>query len=143
MLPSGLAWISNHKCTLYKGNPSLDERFSGNVSLGENPESRSANDVFCEGSDPACQGHVSSLSGLLAQSRTQVLLYPSGRGFGVWLQSPMQAQEPDRKGSILTTAHPCFVTSSKPCDLFVPPAWGDGSHPIRVRIKGVIKKNYL
>lgn len=50
------------------------------------------------------------LSGLLAQSRAQTLLYPSGRGFGVWLQSPMQAQESDRKDSILTVAGPCFVT---------------------------------
>lgn len=56
------------------------------------------------------------LSGLLAQSRAQTLLYPSGRDFGVWLQSPMRAQESDRKGSILTVASPCFVTVSKLCD---------------------------
>lgn len=45
----------------------MDEYVSRNLSLAENPESRSANHVFCEGSDPACQGCVSVLSDLLAQ----------------------------------------------------------------------------
>lgn len=39
----------------------MDEYFSGNLSLAEHPESRSVNLFFCEGSDPACQGHVFSV----------------------------------------------------------------------------------
>lgn len=50
------------------------------------------------------------------------------------------AQESDRKGSILTAAHPCFVTSSKLCGPSAPPVLGNGANPIRVWIKGVIKK---
>lgn len=73
MPPSCLALISNHKYSLCKEDLSLDEYFSGNLSLAESPGSRSANHVFREGSDPACQGCVSSLSGLLAQSRAQAL----------------------------------------------------------------------
>lgn len=52
----------------------------------------------------------------------------------------MKAQESDRKGSIPTTACPHSVTSSKLCDPSVPPVLGDGTHPIRVRIKGIFKK---